>query len=291
MENATCIFFQETRDAYIMPAGTLCIGYDVESDNPKTTRLFLDAMVKVHESHDAPCTLFIKGKTLEKNKKQIKALLGNSLIDIQQHTYTHLIFKRIDCYIDNIDPKMGIKHEIYGNNEPINIIKEDVEKATSVFKQALGIFPIGLTTPYAFYQGLTDRPDILKVLHDAGIRFMRSWGRNEAGYCPVPLDVQPFFYTDQGFPDMLECPVNGWQDCIWREANGYTARWDTQFNSDLDATRNGGYIALCQHDWSSIQQDQNMSMTAAIIDHARENGASILHYQALYDRELKKRND
>jgi peptidoglycan/xylan/chitin deacetylase (PgdA/CDA1 family) len=267
--------------------GILAIGYDVEAGNAITTRLFLDALVKVHEARGAPCTLFIKGKTLEHSMDQVKNLLGNPLFDIQQHTYSHLIFQHIDCYT-------GKQHEIYGKNEPIKKIKKDVEKASIVFQRHLGFVPMGLTTPYAFNKGLSDRPDILKILHDTGIRFIRSWGRNEQGYSPVPLSVQPFFYDIQGFPDMLECPVNGWQDCIWRSDHGYSARWDEQFNSDLDQVMDrGGYIALCQHDWSSIQEDPAMSMTAAIIDHAIEKGARILQYKTLYEEMLahKRKNN
>jgi peptidoglycan/xylan/chitin deacetylase (PgdA/CDA1 family) len=263
--------------------GTMCIGYDVEAGNPKTTRLFLDAMVKVHESRGAPCTHFIRGQTLEKNARQIKELAGNPLFDLQQHTYSHLIFKRIEA-------DTGKTHEVYGNDEPIEAIKADVEKANLIFRKKLGFSPAGLTTPYAFYRGLLDRPDILKALHDAGVRFLRSWGRNEKGYTPVPLDVQPFFYDGQGFPDMLECPVNGWQDCIWRTDNGWKARWDQAFIADLDQVASrGDYIALCQHDWSSIQEDPEMAMTAAIIDHARGAGVRIVSYKTFYEEMLKNR--
>nr|MDO8085169.1 polysaccharide deacetylase family protein [Candidatus Sigynarchaeum springense] len=262
---------------------TLCIGYDVESDNARTTGLFIAAMTRVHEARGVPCTLFLKGKTLEKSAKHIKRLVGNPLFDLQQHTYSHLVFKRIECYCYR-------GKEIYGKDEPIDAIQKEVEKASQVCQKKLGFRPIGMTTPFAFYKGLTDRPDILKVLHDAGIRFTRSWGRNEEGYNPVPLDVQPFFYDEQGFPDMLECPANGWQDCIWRQEHGYKNRWDEKFNADLDeAAARGRYICLCQHDWSSIQEDPQMAMTAAIIDHARAAGARILSYKALYEEKMKER--
>jgi peptidoglycan/xylan/chitin deacetylase (PgdA/CDA1 family) len=267
----------------LMIMTTLCVGYDVESGNPKTTRLFLDALARVHGSRGVPCTLFIRGQTLEKNARQIKKLVGNPLFDLQQHTYSHLIFKRIEA-------DTGKAHEVYGKDESIEAIKKDVERANALFQKKLGISPAGLTTPYAFYRGLLDRPDILKVLHDAGIRYLRSWGRNEKGYTPVPLDVQPFFYDEQGFPDMLECPVNGWQDCIWRNDHGWKSRWDQTFITDLDqvASRDG-YIALCQHDWSSIQEDPEMKMTAAIIDHARDAGVRIISYKTLYEEMLQKK--
>ncbi|NMC03715.1 MAG: polysaccharide deacetylase family protein [Candidatus Lokiarchaeota archaeon] len=244
--------------------------------------LFLEAMTRVHESRGAPCTLFIRGSTLEKNAKQLGQLAREPLYDLQQHTYSHLIFKRIEA-------DTGKKHEVYGNDEPVEKIKKDVERASKLFRKKLGTSPIGLTTPYAFYRGLLDRPDILEVLHDCGIRFLRSWGRNEKGYTPVPLDVQPFFYDEQGFPDILECPVNGWQDCIWRADNGWKARWDKTFIADLDhVARRDGYIALCQHDWSSIQEDP-LAMTDTIISHAKDAGVRIISYKTLYEEMLQQR--
>jgi peptidoglycan/xylan/chitin deacetylase (PgdA/CDA1 family) len=260
-------------------AGTLCIGYDVEDGTKITTGLFLDQMVKLHESLQVPCTLFIKGQTLEQNWVRFKWLRSSPLFDLQQHTYSHLIFKRIECHLPS-----G-KVEVYGEDEPIRKIKKDVEKANVAFKKILAFKPIGLSAPYAFYQGFSGRPDILGALHDAGIRFVRSDGRNEQEYNPVPLDVQPHFYDAEGFPDMLECPANGWQDCLWREEHGWTARWDEQVCSDLDYISGEGrdlYMALVQHDWSSINNDPTMDMTRAIIEHAIERSIRIMHYRNFY---------
>ncbi len=261
--------------------GILCIGYDVESDNPVTTKLFLEAMVPIHEELGVPCTLFIKGKTFLRNVDRIKALAGNKLFDLQQHTFSHLIFKRIDQVID------GMHHPV-GHDEPAKKIRKEIVKTNKIFQKHLKCRPTGLTTPYAFYKGLADRPDILAVLHDAGIRFVRSYGRNEQGFNPVPLDVQPFFYDEQGFPDILECPVQGWQDCIWRDRFGWNAAWEDEVGKALDhVAAHGSYLGLVQHDWSSIQEDVKMERTRAIIGHAITRGMEILHYKQLYEKMVK----
>ncbi|MHA1697384.1 MAG: hypothetical protein ACTSWN_00935, partial [Promethearchaeota archaeon] len=129
--------------------------------------------------------------------------------------------------------------------------------------------------------------DILAVLHDCGIRFIRSYGRNERSFNPVPLDVQPFFYKEQGFPDLLECPVQGWQDCIWRDRFGWKANWEKQVYMDLDyISEKGLYLGLVQHDWSSIKADKKMDKTAAIIDYALKRNLVIEHYLDFYKRML-----
>ncbi|MFX0098812.1 MAG: polysaccharide deacetylase family protein [Candidatus Hodarchaeota archaeon] len=254
----------------------LCVGYDVESDQSRTTRHFLKEMQRIHEDRGAPCSLFIKGRTLEKNVEQFKNLLDNDLFDMQQHTYSHLIFKHIPVIIDG-------KLQPVGEDEPLFKIQEEIERTQELFKNLLSLDVKGLTTPYAFYKGLSDRPDILKVLHDAGIRFIRSYARNEKSYNPVPLDVQPFFYEEQGFPDMLECPIQGWQDCIWRDRFGWNANWEKQVFMYIDhIVENDLYYGLAQHDWSSIKADKRMERTAAMLDYALEKEVQIIHYKDLY---------
>ncbi|MHA1792821.1 MAG: polysaccharide deacetylase family protein [Promethearchaeota archaeon] len=266
-----------------MAPGILCIGYDVEHDNKKITRHFLKVMRKIHDEKNAPCTLFIKGKTLEKNAKHLKALKDNALFDLQQHTYSHLIFKKISMLIDN-------KVQEVGNDEPARKIREEIAKTSKLFHELLDIKVIGLTTPYAFYKGLEDRPDILQVLRDEGIKFVRSYGRNIKNYNPVPLEVQPYFYDKQGFPDILECPVQGWQDCIWRDRFGWKANWEREVSLALDyISEHDLYLGLAQHDWSSIKKDKNMQKTAKIIDDALERNVKIMHYQDFYKLMLKKK--
>lgn len=247
----------------------------------KTTRRFLKEMQRVHTELSAPCTLFVRGATLEQSVPQFQALKENPLFDLQQHTYSHLIFKKIDVFVDG-------EHLTHGNDEPVEKIKADVAKASDVFEKNLGFRPLGLTTPYAFYLGLKGRPDILEALHTVGIRFIRSYGRNKVGYSPVPLEVQPFFYVEEGFPDILELPANGWQDCYWRERYGYKANWERQIYTDLDYVAERDYfLALVQHDWSSIREDKKMQRTKAIILYAQKIGVRIISYRQYYEEMIK----
>ena len=43
-----------------------------------------------------------------------------------------------------------------------------------------------------------------QILQDNGIRWARTYGRDYRDCQPTPFTVQPFFYADQGFPDILE---------------------------------------------------------------------------------------
>ena len=267
-----------------MNKAIFCVGYDVENGRVKITRKFLKSMLKVHEKYEVPATLFVVGKTLEQNIEQFKELVDHPLIDFQQHTYSHLIFKKIHMKVDGVESSVG-------EDEPIEKIRSELERANASFKTNLGVKVEGLTTPYAFYQGLMDRPDILQALQDNGIKFVRSYARNERGYSPVPLTVQPFFYADQGFPDILECPIQGWQDCIWRDTFGWKANWERKVQTNLaEIEETKTYFGYVQHDWSSIKEDPKMERTAKIFEFARSRNIKIMQYKDLYDIKIAERN-
>ena len=74
-----------------------------------------------------------------------------------------------------------------------------MRKTSALLAEHLGVQCIGLTGPWCYYRGLRDRPDILQVLWEEGIRFTRTDGRNERDWHPVSLDLQPYWY-DAGLP-------------------------------------------------------------------------------------------
>ena len=87
-------------------------------------------------------------------------------------------------------------------------------KATSVAMyvangMTLGILPIILHAQThgipAIIQPDPDLTDLLEIVHKHGFRAIRSWGRDEKDCQPTPLELKPFFYEAQGFPDILEC--------------------------------------------------------------------------------------
>ncbi len=77
-----------------------------------------------------------------------------------------------------------------------------------------------LRTPFGYYRGLRDRPDLLEIVRDAGLRYVTSWGRNEENGNPTPW-VQPFTYAEEGYPDILELPFQFWLDVVWFDQHGY----------------------------------------------------------------------
>ena len=97
-------------------------------------------------------------------------------------------------------------HEKYVEGGSLKVIRKEVKMANNSLKKYLDVTCQGIRGPYGYYRGLSDRPHILLILHEEGIRFTSTYLRNEDDWQPVPLEAQPFWYGLQGFPDMLEIP-------------------------------------------------------------------------------------
>lgn len=264
---------------------TLLFGYDVESHDRAVTQAFIRRAEEIHTRLQAPATFFLVGQTLEANADELRALKGNPYFEFQSHTYSHKLLKTV-CQDDG--QKITVFHGI-----SLAEIEAEVRKANEVLERQLGVMCLGLTGPYNYYRGLADRPDILDVLHKNGIRYLRTYGRNERDWQPVSLELQPFWYEPQGFSDILECNINGWQDCIKREYYG----WENKLDYLNDVCRDLEYVSqhnlvfsYAQHDWSSIRADESMWITESILQYAKELGIRILSYTDYYLEVLDRVN-
>jgi peptidoglycan/xylan/chitin deacetylase (PgdA/CDA1 family) len=256
--------------------GAFLIGYDTEARDPSITRAFLAAARRLHEDLDAPCTLFITGRTLRHSPDAFRALVDHPLFDLQQHTDTHLPLKTV--YQDDGRCVTVVPGGTLGK------VWADVAAAQRTFERLLGRRPIGLTGPYGYYRGLCDRPELVRVLVAEGIRFLRTWGRDLHDWQPTPF-FEPFSLEALGFPEVWEYGIHGWQDCIlrdelgWDDQDGYFAR----VRDDIDrVAATDGVFSYCQHDWSSVRGDPSMSLTRRILAYARESGLRIESYAANY---------
>lgn len=170
----------------------------------------------------------------------------------------------------------------------IEDVRADVAAAQRTFEDLLGFRPIGLTGPYNYYRGLRDRPDLVQIVYDEGIRFLRTWGRNDRDWQPTPF-FEPFCLAALGFPDVVEYGIHGWQDCILRKQVGW-ANLDGYFDrlrGDIDdVVATDGTFSYCQHDWSSICEDPEMTLTRRILTYAQDRGMRIVNYATHYQERM-----
>lgn len=269
-----------------MTGATFLIGYDVEHLDPRVTRRFLGRAVELHREYQVPATFFVLGETLERNVAALAQIVGDHLFDVQQHTYTHKPLKTL------VQRNRTGTELITGGS--LERIREEVTRTSDLLASRLGVQCTGLTGPYGYYRGLSDRPDILEVLWDCGIRFLRTDARDEHDWQPVPFDVQPYRYELQGYPQMLELGIQGWADCLlreelgWRDHAGYLA--EVERGLDLIAER-GLVWSYLQHDWSSLRADPNLALTESVLQAVREREIRTDTYIAYAAREITRARD
>jgi len=271
--------------------GTLLIGYDVERIPGRvpgekwvgqrlaedTTKRFLERAGQIHREVGVPATIFMVGCNIERHLPQLEACLASGYFEIAQHTYEHFPLKTVvEESPDNI----------YLPGLPVDRIEEQLARPVELLKKHLGIRCHGVTAPYSYYRGLADRPDILAIVAQLGMSYVRSYGRNCKDYFPLGWEVQPFWYARQGFPAILEIPMQGWIDAQWRREHGWSnwSAYHDYVKTLVDQVADSGHCwSHCQHDWTSLLYDDNLAWTRKLLEYAAQR-LELLTHHAFYER-------
>jgi peptidoglycan/xylan/chitin deacetylase (PgdA/CDA1 family) len=266
-------------EACAIGEGLACIGAHGmgEAIDRTTTGKALDIIRRNHEDHEVPGTLFVCGRTLVHNVEVLEPFVDHPLFDIQQHTYSHTLLKD--------DHWRG---GTFLASPPV-AIEQEVSQTSDALKRLLGVDCIGLRTPHGYHLGLTDRPEMLDVLWRCGIRFVSSWARNAEGVNPTPLDVQPFWYADQGFPELLEIPFQHWLDGTWFEEYGIDrgAEFADVLRRAVDEIVEHDWVyGACFHDWAQLRyREADTHWVAGLMEHAKDRGVGLMSYADFYRRQ------
>jgi len=282
---------------------TLLIGYDTESAavgeglarfigpevpqyrcalDPETTRRGVSLLKRLHEELDAPCTFFLCGRTLLHALDAIEPLAASPLFDIQQHTYSHVVFCEVHYHAHGADAEAVLPET------PPVALREELAFTSDLIRRLLGRECIGLRTPFGYYQGLRGRPDLLRIVQETGHRLVTSWGRNEENGNPTPW-VQPFAYSDEGFPDLLEIPFQFWLDGIWFDAHGYGEgrAFRKALEGAIDEIADQDLVfATAFHEWCAVEaNEEGTGWIRGLIEHARKRGVEITTYADYWARQ------
>lgn len=191
--------------------GTILLGIDVETAS-EHSRGYAEYGTEMYHQLEVPVTYYLTGRVLEMHPRVFADLEKDSLIDLQCHTYEHLLLKTVFMDLPPGIKGHDDKPQYLQRGAALEEIDADLGRCTRLFQDVLGRLPRGLTGPWGYYRGLQDRPDILEILYRYGFRHLRTFARNERDCQPVPLEWQPFFYEPQGFSDVLELLVHDYQD-------------------------------------------------------------------------------
>ena len=191
--------------------GTILLGYDVESASD-STRGFLQGARQLHQKYDVPWTIYLTGQTLTARVEDVREVIADPLLTVGQHTYNHVLLKSIYMHPGDGQPVHGRSPNFFHQGGTLEQVREEIDSTQTLIEDLLQIECQGLTGPWGYYRGLVDRPDILQILADNSIQWIRTNARDYRDCQPTPFSEQPFFYTDQGFEDILELGVQGYQD-------------------------------------------------------------------------------
>lgn len=213
----------------------------------------------------------------------------NPLMELQQHSYSHPIFR----------PTQEGDKGVVSTEEFI----ADVEKANNVIENILRTRPTGLRTPRGYDRDLSDRVDIISGLDGLGMKYVSSNLRSTTNIDgPYTPERQPHSYTSVGYPQIIELPSHGWQDAIFApeharkflgrdpdtpdEVVAHYERLFDQAQTLSEQTGKTAYISLCMHPWCAMQWDPELEIHKRIISSAREQGIEFLTYGSIADEIL-----
>jgi len=128
--------------------------------DPETCREALELLTEVHADVGVPATLFVCGRTLLHALEPVRTAQATGLFDVQQHTFSHVPFKEI-VY----SPEPGLVGTIPASPAPA--LAEELAFTSRLIRDHLGGECVGLRTPFGYYRGLRDRPDLLEIVRGA----------------------------------------------------------------------------------------------------------------------------
>ena len=232
-------------------SGTILLGYDIESASESTAG-FLQGASLLHARHEVPWTIYLTGQTVERRADDVRQVVGDPLLTVGQHTYSHMLLKCVYMTPGDGRPAHGASPSFFIAGGSLGQIRNEIQRTQQLIGELLEVECHGLTAPWGYYRGLADRPDILQILQDNSIRWTRAYARDCRDCQPTPFEAQPFFYADQGFPGILELGIQGYQDDF------YWDRFDDRRHGDTyqdylyamlaEVEKNDWVWNICSHD-------------------------------------------
>lgn len=224
------------------------------------------AVVNVHRQLNLPATFFLVAKLVEHAPTELRNLLDHPLFDLQCHSYSHVDVLTADertLQVELVDAKRRIE-------------------------DTFGRVVRGFTTPAGYTTGLVGQRRVLELLWTAGYRFIRSVGLGPLNTIPAPL-TQPFWYADDGYPELLEIGLHAWHDNVL-SGQPFPIHWPPTlpwgYPRTLPQTAQEMYAAYapgidyvvnnhlltyvpCFHPWSVYRFDQTALHLELLLTHAQ----------------------
>lgn len=277
-------------------AGTIIFGVDVESAS-KDSMGFAKYGAELFTDLNIPVTWYLTGKTLECYTGIFRKIEKNELIELQAHTYDHILLKTVLIRIPEGMKIHGSTKWYMQRGGSLEEIDRDIKRCQIVFQNVLSRPATALTGPWGYYRGLGDRPDLLEIVHRYGFKILRTFARNEQDGQPVPLEWQPFFYEVQGFPEILECMIHDYQDDFYWQAFTQPKKRESYLGHLKGVARKVAQDnltwSLCSHDHGCATREgfeKKGNWFRGIVEYARDLNIRFLsvtqYYQEMYSKHV-----
>ncbi len=274
----------------------LLLGFDTESARPSDSKTDVDERIReslsavslittILDEYQAPATFFILGRLLDCAGNEYRKLLAQQKnFDIESHTFSHRSLLPGKLSLIELD--------------------DEVKRTKKLIQEFFGVEAIGVRAPGNYYKGLQGYPDRLKVLWNNGVRFLGSDGQGPPeAHVPAPF-TQPYWYKKEGFSNLLELPITGFQ-CTnllqtignqhWKDKIGFPTgeilrelpktvdeqisvrQKEFQYAIDNDLAYSPGL-----HPWSIYRFDKKLRCLCFLIQMANDNSVPIKSFKDYY---------
>lgn len=189
--------------------------YEKGNLNDEAKRYTTEACRRL-KAHGGVLHCFAVGQTFEQaNTAWLKEIVQAGH-PVGNHTYDHVNVKATRP--EDIQFRFRRAPWLIDGKEPREVIRENIRLATAAMKMRLGVSPAGFRTPGGFHNGLTDVPEVRKILLDQGFTWASSkypshpldeamrepTTKTRDALVTAQADAQPFVYPD----GLIEVPMS-----------------------------------------------------------------------------------
>lgn len=256
----------------------------------------LAALAKLFRRYDGGFTSFVLGRWLDfvGERMPVDQLRGYfaDVAEIGSHSYDHVTFQTSgDATRQQLSPLVSAPGL-------------QLRKANESIERWLGVRPVGFRTPMGNVQpfGKADR-EVLEGIRSNGLRYVSSWLKAAPQEWNRPGEVQPFFYTSEGYPQIAEIPGVGAYDVHFvqptkllvfnEEGSEYVVKGDRMENyyirlleSALRTSKQTGnrvFVPLVFHPHATVIYDPELQMHESLLRFCKSEGIAIKTYRDILD--------
>ncbi len=145
--------------------------YEKGNLNAETKRYAVEACRRV-KTHDGVVHCFAVGRVLEQPDVGWLKEIAAAGHPVGNHTYDHVNVKATRP--DDVQFRFRRAPWLIEGRAPRDVIRENIRLTSAALKARAGIEAAGFRTPGGFADGLSDRPDLRRMLRELGFRWVSS---------------------------------------------------------------------------------------------------------------------